>query len=120
LTRVQNDTASRLVAELKAGRLTPESLSQGLAEIAAGGRRQDLLFLQARSTGLTAGLVGMALLEDGELAEGPFDPDDWPYRNVLEAIRDGWRVISFPSKAPLVPDDDLCGLGFEFVLERWR
>ena len=63
----------------------------------------------------------MMLVEDGQLIEGPADPAAWPYQTVLEAIRDGWRVISFPNMALLAIDEtELHGFGFEFILERWR
>jgi hypothetical protein len=35
-------------------------------------------------------------------------------------MADGWRVIRFPETAPLMDPDRTCGLGCEFILERWR
>lgn len=86
-----------------------------------GQRRQDVLYLQTQSTSPGSTVVGMLLIEDGVLSEGPLDPDDWPYQTVVEAIRDGWRIISFPNMALLTVDEkEFYGLGFEFILERWR
>lgn len=44
--------------------------------------------------------------------------DNLPYENVLEAVRDGWRIIKFPELALLVDERRTIGLGCEFVLER--
>jgi hypothetical protein len=60
----------------------------------------------------------MRIVENGEISDGPDNPDDWPYQSVLEAIRDGWRVIKFPELALTMDENRTTGLGFEFVLER--
>jgi len=61
------------------------------------------------------------LIEDGVLKEGPANSEDWPYQTVLDAVGDGWRIISFPNMALLTVDDrEFHGLGFEFILEHWR
>ena len=51
--------------------------------------RQQLLYLQAASTGVDSAVLGMALVCDGQVHEGPQDPADWPYQTVLAAINDG-------------------------------
>lgn len=81
-------------------------------------KRQDLLYLQAANTGLNAPVNGMALVIDGEWSDGPADPKDWPYHTVLEAIRDGWRVLQFPNMALMLDESRTYGLGAEFILER--
>jgi hypothetical protein len=50
--------------------------------------------------------------------ENPLGNDDRPYGAVLEAIRDGWRVIKFPEQALMLDESRTCALGAEFVLER--
>jgi hypothetical protein len=82
--------------------------------------RQDLLYLQTASTSLQSPVRGMMQVIGGRLDEGPADPDDWPYRCVLDAIRDGWRVIQFPDLALLMDETRAMGLGCEFILERWH
>jgi len=62
----------------------------------------------------------MRVLIDGEFDDGPDEPEDWPYKSVLEAIRNGWRVISFPNLALLMDESKTYGLGHEFILEKWR
>ncbi|MGE4602782.1 MAG: hypothetical protein AAEJ65_07745 [Planctomycetota bacterium] len=79
---------------------------------------QDLLYLQTKGTSLDSAVVGMTLVQDGQIPDGPEDPDDWPYQSVLEAIRDGWRVIQFPNLALLMDESRTYGLGCEFILEK--
>jgi len=83
-----------------------------------GHRTQDLLYLQANSTSLGATVLGMAMLRDGQLSDGPADPQLWPYVTVLDAIRDGWRVIHFPNMALMMDESRTYGLGCEFILEK--
>ncbi|MBN60576.1 MAG: hypothetical protein CME20_04380 [Gemmatimonadetes bacterium] len=80
--------------------------------------RQQLLYLQAASTGVDSAVLGMALVCDGQVHEGPQDPADWPYQTVLAAINDGWRVVKFPELALLLQEDQTYGLGCEFILEK--
>ena len=123
MTETQKETIETLVAELQQGTLTETSLREGFADIvgADNPKRQDILYLQAVTTSPGAAVVGMLLVEDGELCEGPPDPEDWPYQTVIEAVRDGWRIISFPNMALLTVDEkEFYGLGAEFILERWR
>jgi len=109
------------VAELNQGKLTEERLRQAFETVApAGALRQDLLYLQSTTVGIDCQVLGMRLLIDGELDDGPDDPEDWPYKSVLEAIKDGWRVISFPNLALLMDESKTYGLGHEFILEKWR
>jgi hypothetical protein len=123
MTETQREITDTLEAELEAGTLTKERLRQGLDAVAHqnGHPRQDLLYLQAPNTSPHSQVVGMMLIEGGERSEGGLDPEEWPYQTVLDAVKDGWRIISFPNMALLAMDhDDSHGLGFEFILERWR
>ena len=123
MTETQKEITESLTAELQHGTLTKARLRQGVEEIVGhnGQRQQDVLYLQTQSTSPGSTVVGMLLIEDGALSEGPPAPDDWPYQTVVEAIRDGWRIISFPNMALLTVDEkEFYGLGFEFILERWR
>ena len=81
--------------------------------------RQDLLYLQTNSSSPTAPVIGMRIIENGESSDGPADPDHWPYQSVLEATRDGWRVIKFPEMALMLDESRQYGLGCEFILERY-
>ena len=109
------------IAELRAGTLDESTLATIRDElIAAGNARQDLLYLQAAGTALDTQVIGMRMVIDGELSDGADDPDDWPYQTVLEAIRDGWRIIEFPSLALLLDESRTYAYGAEFVLEKIR
>ena len=122
MTDNHGDITKALTSALEAGTLTIDELRRGIAELLSDHhKRQDLLYLQAKNSSLEGDVIGMMLIEDGELDEGPLDPADWPYKTVLAAVRDGWRIISFPNMTLLmVAPDEPQGLGFEFILERWR
>ena len=111
----------RCIADLRAGELDEASL-QGIitALDEQPTPRQDLLYLQASTTSVTGDVAGMLLVQDGQLSEGPADPDEWPYPTVLAAMQDGWRVIQFPDLALSLDESRTYGLGYEFILEKWR
>ena len=111
----------RCIAELRAGQLAEASLQDILTALdAQPAPRQALLYLQASTTSVTGDVVGMLLVQDGEVSEGPADPDEWPYPTVLAAMQDGWRVIQFPDLALSLDESRTYGLGYEFILEKWR
>ena len=91
-------------------------------ENGGGGRggRQDLLYIQALESALHSKATGICMLIDGKYAEEPENDEDWPYECVIDALKDGWRVISFPNMALSLDENRTYGLGFEFILERWR
>lgn len=107
------------IEAFRAGTLS-EGMLQDVLEAAGGCARksQDLLYLQATSTSLASPVNGMLLMEDGEIAEEIPDVEDWPYQTVLDAVRDGWRVVQFPNLALLLDESRSYGLGCEFILER--
>jgi|TARA_B100001750_G_scaffold241305_1_gene252503 hypothetical protein len=80
---------------------------------------QDILYLHTRVNSLTSDILAMRIVTNGHISDAPENPDDWPYQSVLEAIRDGWRVIKFPELALMMDESRTYGLGFEFILERY-
>ena len=123
MTKVDEEIITALVTELQQGMLTEDQLRQGIEDLTARSKakKQDVLYLQAHNTSPGSRVIGMMLIEDGVLKEGPANSEDWPYQTVLDAVEDGWRIISFPNMALLAVDDrEFHGLGFEFILERWR
>ena len=110
------------IAELRAGTLQESTLAAIRDELAAAGpaATQDLLYLQASGTDLNSEVIGMRIVLDGVVSDGPDDPDDWPYQTVLEAVRDGWRIIDFPNLALLLDESRTYAYGAEFVLEKIR
>ncbi len=108
------------IEALREGALNEERLRAVIETLRrGGGGRQELLYLQADHTSVAAQVIGLSLVEDGEVVEQhPGDP--WPYETVLDAMNDGWRIVQFPNLA-LVPDENRpTGLGCEFILEKWR
>lgn len=120
------EQVERCIEEFRRGELTEEGLQGVLDSIdrrrERRGRkqRQDLLYLHTRSTSIDYPVLGMRILENGVLSDGPRDPDEWPYKTVVEAVNDGWRIIKFPEMALLLDESRSFGLGCEFILERTR
>jgi hypothetical protein len=81
-------------------------------------QKQDLLYLQTLFSSVTSKVNGMSLIQGGEVVPSPENPDDWPYQSVLDAINDGWRVISFPNLALMMDNSETYGMGCEFILEK--
>jgi len=85
--------------------------------------RQQLMILHCASTDLVARTVAWALYDGAAPAEAPQmqtgDEEEPPYLSVLEAMRDGWRVLQVP-QAALVPggEHETADLPFRFVLAR--
>lgn len=109
--------------KLRAGTLVEADLQQALDRLDGDSdgnspKQQRLLYLNTGNTGVDSQVLGMALVENGEILEGPDDVDEWPYNSVLEAMDDGWRVIKFPEMALLLQEDKTFGLGCEFILEK--
>ena len=120
------EQVERCIEELRRGELTEEGLQGVLDSIdrrrgrRGRKRRQDLLYLQTRSTSIDYPVLGMKILENGVLWDGPRDPEEWPYKTVLEAVNAGWRIIKFPEVAVLLDESRSYGLACEFILERLR
>lgn len=109
------------IGRLERGELTAEHLQAFANELDNGKpRRQDLLYMQTLFSTVTSKVNGMAMVEDGQVKTLPDDPEQWPYQSVLEAINDGWRIISFPNQALMMESSQTYGMGCEFILERIR
>ena len=109
------------IKRFRAGTLTEPDLWDVLQSLANGdGKRQELLYLQAGTASVNSDVIGMFIARDGEIDEGPPDPDDMPYASVLDAVQDGWRIIKFPELAVMLDETRLHGPGVEFILERLR
>lgn len=76
---------------------------------------QNLLYLQTESSSVDSAVIGCALVEGGTSIELGNGTATWPFSSVGDAIRAGWRVISFPQPTQT---RDLGGIGCEFILER--
>ena len=109
------------IKRFRAGTLTEPDLWDVLQSLANGeGRRQELLYLQAGTASVNSAVIGMFIARDGEIDEGPPNPDDMPYDTVMDALNDGWRIIKFPELAVMLDETRLHGPGVEFILEKVR
>ena len=106
---------AQCIEELRAGTLT-ESKLRGISDSRL--LKQDLLYVQSRSTALDYEIHGFKIVEDGVISDGSRNPDEWPYQTVLEAINDGWRIIRFPDQTLIMDESRSYGLACEFILER--
>ena len=123
MTGTQQQITESLITDLQNGTLTEAQLRQKIANITTetNQKRQDILYLQVGTSSPASQVVGMTYIEAGVLQEESSDPNEWQYQTVLDAVQSGWRIISFPNMALLaMSDEEAYGLGFEFILERWR
>ena len=81
---------------------------------------QSLLYLHAPTTNPHSAVVGISIYEDGTDSDGLDENGEFRYRSIKEALDDGWRIIKFPEASLAMNEQDNYGLGYEFVLERWR
>ena len=109
----------KCIEQLRRGELTESRLCElGEAIGAENGHNQSLLYLQSNTSSVTERVIGMRMVQNGVVSDGPFDAADWPYKSVLEAMNDGWRVIRFPVQLPVGHTQDT-HLSCEFILEKW-
>ena len=111
---------SQWLGQLKRGALTPADLEQALARLKQDRSPavQRLLYLQTHTTDLESPVIGMAIVDDAVVHDAPDDPEDWPYKTILEAMSDGWRIVKFPEMALAYLDPDYGGMKWEFILEK--
>ena len=109
------------ILRFRSGTLTESDLRETLESLADDeNKRQELLYLQAGTASVNSDVIGMFIARDGEIDEGPPDPDDMPYGSVMDALNDGWRIIKFPELAVILDETKLHGPGVEFILEKVR
>lgn len=110
----------RCIEDFRAGAMTEASLLKlrGVLDRPSG-QRQHLLYLQAETSSVESSLLGMSMVVDGEVDDGPEDPDGWPYKCVLDAMGDGWRVIGFPDLGRVINMSEPQGAVCDFILEKW-
>ena len=106
------------IEKLKAGELTEADL-RGVTAV-LNSEKQLILYLYSKSTNLRSPLGGWALY-DATAPEAPILPSqDAPYTSVIDAVRDGWRIVQFPRPELYnFSDVDNAYLAFEFILEKF-
>ena len=83
--------------------------------------RQKLLILYSRTPSLKDEIGAWAIYDGtGKESHTTGDSDTPPYRSVLEAMKDGWRVIQLPQQLPAYPGMEYTTsyLRWEYVLEK--
>src|SRR5262249_7271600 len=111
------------LAQFRAGTLTEADLQQLLATLDSTPHppsRQSLLYLQASSTHPYSNVIGLSIFEAGKDQDGVDANGQFLYRSIKAALDDGWRIIKFPEVSLSMDDQNNYGLGFEFIMERWR
>jgi len=105
------------VEKLNAGELAETDLRDVTTIL--NSEKQRLLYLYSKSTNLRSPLCGWALY-DATVADEPVLPSqEPPYASVLDAVRDGWRIIQLPRPELYnFTDVDNAYLAFEFILEK--
>jgi hypothetical protein len=106
------------IEKLKAGELTETDL-RGVTAV-LNSEKQLILYLYSKSTNLRSPLGAWALY-DATAPEAPILPSqDAPYTSVIDAVRDGWRIVQFPRPELYnFSDVDNAYLAFEFILEKF-
>ena len=106
--------------KLRAGVLTEADLRQGASVLEAEhAPRQRLLYLYSKSTNPRSSLSAWTLYDPAASDDPVLPSQDVPYASVLDAVRDGWRIVQFPRpEVYRFSDLDNAYLGFEFILEK--
>lgn len=106
------------IEKLNAGELTEADL-RGVTT-ALNSEKQLLLYLYSKSTNLRSPLGAWALYDATAPDEPVLPSQDAPYTSVLDAVRDGWRIVQFPRpELHNFSDVDNAYLAFEFILEKY-
>ena len=82
---------------------------------------QKIIVLHLHNPDLNSQVVAWAVYDGtGKETHTTGGSDEPPYRSVLEAMRDGWRVIQFPQQFPAYPgmEYNTSYLKFEYILEK--
>lgn len=111
--------ATQCLEKFRSGTLTEEDLLR-LCQSVEPPLRQSLLYLQAPSSHPYSRAIGISIFEEGKDPEGVDENGNFLYRSIKEALDDGWRIVRFPDISQGVDDQNNYGLGYEFILERWR
>ena len=83
--------------------------------------RQKLLVLYLRNPELHSGVTAWSMFDGtGRDRHSSGDGDEPPYESVVEAMKDGWRVVQFPQQYPAYPGTEYqtSYLKYEYILEK--
>ena len=103
--------------KLKEGSLTDQDLER--LQTLVTSPKQMVLYLYSKSTNMRSGIASWALYDPMEPDEPKLASQDLPYASVIDAVKDGWRIVQFPiTKLHHFSDADNDYLGYEFILEK--
>ena len=83
--------------------------------------RQKILVLYLHTPDLNSHVVAWSIYDGtGKQRHTTGDSVQPPYSSVLDAMKDGWRVVQFPQQFPAYPgmEYQTAYLRFEYILER--
>ncbi len=112
-----NKWLDNCIEKLNAGQLTEVDLKDVVN--ALNSEKQLILYLYSKSTNLRSPLGAWALYDPTAPDEPILPSQEPPYASVLDAVRDGWRIVQFPRpELYSFSDVENAYLSFEFILEK--
>ena len=109
-----------ILTQFRAGQLSEADIQKAIALASGNGKTQSLLYIQTGATHPHSAVMGISIYEEGKDPEGIDEEGNMLYSSIKEALDDGWRIIKFPEMVLAMDEQNNYGLGFEFILERWR
>lgn len=102
------------------GQLTTKDIDRVISMAETADRKQSILYVQAGSTHPYSMVLGLSIYEEGKNPDAVDDAGDLIYTTLKDALDDGWRIVKFPDMSLAMEEQNTYGLGYEFILERWR
>jgi len=81
--------------------------------------KQKILYLLSVRIDMRAEIVGWQLFDPNNGNERALPSQVAPYESVIDAVRDGWRILQFPSPQNFPFSEQNSYVGYEYVLERF-
>ncbi len=112
-----NEWLNNCIDKLNTGKLTEVDLNSVIDVLNT--EKQIILYLYSKSTNLRSPLGAGALYDPTAPDEPMLPSQDPPYASVLDAVRDGWKIVQFPRpELYSFSDVENAYLNFEFILEK--
>ncbi|MBT5875670.1 MAG: hypothetical protein HOH43_19760 [Candidatus Latescibacteria bacterium] len=104
----------------KQGELTMKDIDQVISMAEKANTKQSILYVQAGSTHPHSMVLGLSIYEEGKNPDAVDEEGNLIYTTLKDALDDGWRIVKFPDMSLVMDEQNTYGLGYEFILERWR
>ena len=93
---------------------------EALLTTLANRQKQMIMYLHSKSTNMRSPLSGWAIYDPYRDDVPELTSPEAPYKSVLDAVSDGWRILQFPRPENFpFSDIDNSYLTFEFILEKF-